>query len=134
MFEQGGSSGKTLMIDLSLSSDEENLIADTSHDAEFVKKLFANLNRDILGPSGDGMVINLNDSDEEKEASDEKTAGTELTATSAFNPVSTASTIADDTPVGGGQKMIIVMIRCPIRRPAVAIATKVAPMRLRPLR
>jgi hypothetical protein len=104
MFEQGGSSGKTLMIDLSLSSDEENLIADTSRDIEFVKKLFGNLNRDILGPSGDGMVINLNDFDEEKEASDEKTAGTELTATSAFNPVSTASTIADDAPVGGGKK------------------------------
>jgi hypothetical protein len=104
MFEQGGSSGKTLMIDLSLSSDEENLIADTSRDTEFVKKLFGNLNRDILGPSGDGMVINLNDFDEEKEASDEKTVGTELTTTSAFNPVSTASTIADDAPVGGGAK------------------------------
>jgi hypothetical protein len=56
------------MIDLSLSSDEENFIADTSCDTEFTKKLFGDLNRDILGPLGDGKVIILDDSDEEKEA------------------------------------------------------------------
>jgi hypothetical protein len=88
------------MIDLSLSSNEENFFADTSCDAEFTKKLFADLNRDILGPPGDGKVIILDDSDEEKEASDEKMVGTELTATSAaVTPVSTASTVADDAPV-----------------------------------
>jgi hypothetical protein len=48
VFEQGGSSRKDPMIDLSLSSDEENFIADTSHDVEFTKKLFGDLNRDIL--------------------------------------------------------------------------------------
>jgi hypothetical protein len=101
VFEQGGSFGKASMIDLSLSSDEENFIADTSHDAEFVKKLFGDLNRDILGPPGDGKVIILDDSDEEKEAPDERTVGTELVATSAaVTPVSTTSTVADDAPVG----------------------------------
>jgi hypothetical protein len=40
VFEQGGPSGKVLMIDLSLSSDEENFIADTSHDVKFARKLF----------------------------------------------------------------------------------------------
>jgi hypothetical protein len=70
------------MIDLSLSLDEENFIADTSRDTEFARKLFGDLNRDILGPPDDSNVIILDDSDEEKKASDEKTAGTELVATS----------------------------------------------------
>jgi hypothetical protein len=86
------------MIDLSFS-DEKNFIADTSLDAEFARKLFGNLNRDILGPPGDGKVIILDDSNEEKEASDEKTVGTELVATSAaVNPVPTASAAIDDVP------------------------------------
>jgi hypothetical protein len=69
------------VIDLSLSSGEENFIADTSRDVEFTRKLFGDLNRDILGPPGDGKVIILDDSDEEKEAPDQKTVGTELMAT-----------------------------------------------------
>jgi hypothetical protein len=89
------------MIDLSLSSDEENFIADTSYDTEFARKLFGDLNCDILGPPGDGKVIILDDSDEEKEASDEKTVGTKLTATStAVNSMPTSSTAADDAPKG----------------------------------
>jgi hypothetical protein len=58
------------MIDLSLSSDEENFIAHTSRDAEFANKLFGDLNRNILGPPGDGKVIILDDSDEENEVPD----------------------------------------------------------------
>jgi hypothetical protein len=119
------------MIDLSLSSDEENFITDTSRDAEFARKLFSDLNRDILGPPGDGKVIILDDSDEEKEAPDEKTTNTELTATSAaVNPAPTASAAVDDAPEG--VKMIIVMIRGLIRRPVAATAMEVAMVRLRP--
>jgi hypothetical protein len=66
VFEQGSSSRKVLMIDLSLYLDEENFIADTSHDAEFTKKLFGDLNRAILRPPGDGKVIILDDFDEKK--------------------------------------------------------------------
>jgi hypothetical protein len=88
------------MIDFSLSLDEENTIANTSRDAEFTKKLFGDLNRDILGPPGDSKVIILNDFDEENEAPDERTANTELVATSAaVNPASTASVVADDASV-----------------------------------
>jgi hypothetical protein len=89
------------VIDLSLSSDEENFIVDTSHDAEFARKLFGDLNRDILEPPGDDKVIIIDDSDEEKDAPDEKMTGTKLAATSVVvNPVPTASTVADDTPEG----------------------------------
>jgi hypothetical protein len=40
VFEQGNASGKTPMINLSSSSDEENFIVDTSHDAKLTKKNF----------------------------------------------------------------------------------------------
>jgi hypothetical protein len=116
------------MSDLSLSSDEENFIVDTSHDTEFTRKLFGDLNRDILGLPGDGKVIILDESNEKNEASDEKTAGTKLAATSAaVNPASTASAVANDAPVG--VKMIIVMISGPIRRPVVAMSMEVATVR-----
>jgi hypothetical protein len=89
------------MIDLSLSLDEKNFITDTSHDAEFARRLFGDLNRDILGPPSDGKVIILDDSDEEKEVPDEKMVGTELVASSAaINPASTASAAANDAPEG----------------------------------
>jgi hypothetical protein len=89
------------MIDLSLSSDEENFIADTSHGVDFARKLFGDLKCDILRPPGDSKVIILDDCDEEKKAPDEKTTDIELTATSAaVNPVPTASAISDDAPEG----------------------------------
>jgi hypothetical protein len=43
VFEQGNASGKTPMIDPS------SFIVDTSHDAELARKLFGDLNHDILG-------------------------------------------------------------------------------------
>jgi hypothetical protein len=133
MFEQGGSSRKVPMIKLSLSSDEENFIADTSRDAEFTKKLFGDLNRNILGPLGDGKVIVLDDFDEEKEAQEKKMAGTKLVATSAaVNPALTTSVVVDNAPVGA--KTIIVMIRGPITRLVAATATEVVPGSLRPPR
>jgi hypothetical protein len=57
-------------------------------------------------------------------------AGTELMATSTtVNPASTTSAVADDAL--RGWKMIIVMIRGLIRRPAAAMATDVASVHLR---
>jgi hypothetical protein len=89
------------MINLFLSSDEENFITDTSCDTEFTNKLFSDLNRGILEPPGDGKVIVLDDSDEEKEVQEEKMVGTELVATSAaVNPMLTASVVANDAHVG----------------------------------
>jgi hypothetical protein len=60
-----GSSGKTPVVDLSLSFDEGDLIADVSRDEEFARRLFGDLNHNVLGPLDDGMIIILNDSDEE---------------------------------------------------------------------
>jgi hypothetical protein len=62
----GGSSGKAPAVDLSSSSDEECLITDTSCDEEVARRLFGDLNRDVLGPPGDGKIIILSHSDEEE--------------------------------------------------------------------
>jgi hypothetical protein len=89
------------VIGLSSSSDEEDLIAATSHDFEFAQRLFGELNRAVLGPPGDSKVIVLVDSDEEKEAHEEKTTGIEPATTSgAVNPASAASASVDDAPAG----------------------------------
>jgi hypothetical protein len=101
VFEQGNAFGKTPMIDLSSSSDEENFIVDTSCDVKLAKKLFDDLNRDILGPPHDGKIIFLDDSDEENEAQEAKTAGIESTVASASSDLgSSAPTITNDGPTG----------------------------------
>jgi hypothetical protein len=65
------------------------------------RNFFGNLNCDILGLPDDGNVIILHDSDEEKEAREEKIVGTEPAVTVvAINPASTASADADDAPTG----------------------------------
>jgi hypothetical protein len=83
VFEQGNASGKSSMLDPS------SFIADTSHDEEIARKLFGDLNHDILGPLGDGKIIILDDSDDDGEAQEETTAEIESTA---------APASADDAP------------------------------------
>jgi hypothetical protein len=64
------------VVDLSLFSDERDLIADVSWDEVFVRRLFGDLNRDVLGPPDDGKIIILSDSDKEEEVREEKVADT----------------------------------------------------------
>jgi hypothetical protein len=93
VFEQGGPSRKPPVIDLSSSSDEEDSFIDTSRDFEFAQRLYGELNCDLLWPPGDGKVIILSDSDEEKEEAREKSTGAkDVVASAAVNPVSTTST------------------------------------------
>jgi hypothetical protein len=83
VFEQGNASGKIPKLDRS------SFIVDASHDEELARKLFGNLNRDILRPPSDGKIIVLDDSDDDGEAQEEKTADIEST-------IALAS--ADDAP------------------------------------
>jgi hypothetical protein len=84
VFEQGGPSEKIPVVDLSSSSDEEDLIPYTSWD-EFTKRLFGDLNREVLEPPDDGKVIIFSDSDEEEEeAREEDTTDVEATPSSAI--------------------------------------------------
>jgi hypothetical protein len=115
------------MTDLSSSSDDKNFIVDTSRDAELAKKLFDDLNRDILGPLGDGKIIVIDDSEEENEAQEEKTVDIESTTASAStDPASSAPTSTD--LLLQGRRSIIVMIREPIRRLMAATTADVAPV------
>jgi hypothetical protein len=59
--------------------EPSSFIVDTSHDEEIARKLFDDLNRNILGPSGDGKIIILDDSNDDGEAQEETTAEIEST-------------------------------------------------------
>jgi hypothetical protein len=86
-------------VDLALSSGEEDSVADTSRDEELVRKLFSDLNRDILGPPGDGKIIVLSDSDDEDETpEDTAEAAPPSAANSTDSPTSAPD--ADETPDG----------------------------------
>jgi hypothetical protein len=55
VFEQGNASEKIPML------ETFSFIVDTSRDEELTKKVFGDLNRDILGPPRDGKIIVLYD-------------------------------------------------------------------------
>jgi hypothetical protein len=80
--------------------DEEDLIADTSHDFEFAQMLYGELNRAVLGPPDDGKIIILNDSDEEEVHDEMSTDIEDAVASVAVNPASAASADTDDAPAG----------------------------------
>jgi hypothetical protein len=105
VLEQGGPSKKILVVNLSSSSDEENPIPNTSWDAEFVKRLFDDLNYGLFGPPDDGKVIILSDSDkeeEEEEVREEDVANTEVMLSfTVKSPTPTTSVVdADDADKG----------------------------------
>jgi hypothetical protein len=80
VFEQGGPSERITVV--GLSSKEEDVIPDITRGDEFTKKLFGDLNREILGPLGNGKVIILSDSVEEEEVCEEATAAPAAVASS----------------------------------------------------
>jgi hypothetical protein len=84
------------MIDLSSSLDKEDFFADTSWDAEFTRRLFGDLNCDILGPPGDSKVIILSDSDEEEEACEETDADADAKPFAAWKSSTPTAFAADD--------------------------------------
>jgi hypothetical protein len=83
VFEQGSTSGVTPV------SGPSSLVVNTSHDEEFTRKLFGDLNRDILGPAGDGKIIIIDNSDDD--AQEEGTADIDPT---------TVPASAADAPAG----------------------------------
>jgi hypothetical protein len=100
--EQGGPSEPVPIVDLASSSSEEDSFADTSRDEELARKLFSDLNRDILGPPGNGKIIVLSDSDDEDEAHEDAAVNTEAAPPSATNSADTPTSApdADETPDG----------------------------------
>jgi hypothetical protein len=89
-------------VDLALSSGEEESIADTSRDEKFARKLFDDLNRDILGPPDDGKIIVISDSDNEDETHEDVAVNAEAAPPSATNSADspTSASDVDETPDG----------------------------------
>jgi hypothetical protein len=100
--EQGSPSEPVPVVDLASSSGEEDSVADTSRDEELARKLFGDLNRDILGPLGDGKIIVLSDSDDEDGTHEDVAVNAEAAPPSAANSADspTSAPDADDTPNG----------------------------------
>jgi hypothetical protein len=99
VFEHKGPSGKAPVVDLSSSPDEESLILDTSQDAEFARRLFSDLNRDVLGWPNDDKVIILSDSDEEEEVREETVDAIDVvpsTLVKSLAPTASAANIDED--------------------------------------
>jgi hypothetical protein len=115
--EHGNTSVKVPMLDPTL------FIADTSHDKEIARKLFDDLNHDILGPPGDGKIIILDDADDDSEAQE----GT-ITEIDPWQLLLLLMMLLQR------QGSIIVMIRGPIKRPMAATPADTAPAILRLLR
>jgi hypothetical protein len=93
VFEQGSASGATLV------SAPSSLVVDTSHDEEFARKLFGDLNRDILELPSDGKIIIIDDSDDGDEAQKEGTASidpTTIHASAVDAPAGARVTNSDD--------------------------------------
>jgi hypothetical protein len=88
-------------VDLASSSGEEDSVADTSRDEEFARKLFGDLNHDILGPPDDGKIV-LNDSNDDDETHEDATVNAEAAPPSAANSANspTSAPDADETPDG----------------------------------
>jgi hypothetical protein len=84
---------------LSSSTDEEDLITDTSHDFEFTQRLYGKLNRVVLGPSDDDKIIILSNTNEEEVREEKTTSIEDAAASAAVNPASIASTDINDAPV-----------------------------------
>jgi hypothetical protein len=86
-------------VDPTLSLGKEDFIADTSRDEEFARKLFGELNRDILRPPGDGKIIVISDSDDDDETHEDAAINAEAAPPSAANSVDspTSASDADET-------------------------------------
>jgi hypothetical protein len=90
-----------------LSFDEEEIFPDIMWAEEIARRLFGELNHELLGLPGDGNVIILSDSAEEEEEHEEITADTEAAPPSTKNSpapsISTVETdeVQDDSSDGG---------------------------------
>jgi hypothetical protein len=97
-------------VDLALSSGEEDFVADTSRDEEFARKLFGDLNRDILGPPGDGKIIVISDSDDEDETHEDTAVNAEAAPPSAANSADSPTSTSDVDKTLEGCQMIMLTV------------------------
>jgi hypothetical protein len=102
MHEHGESSKGLLVVDL--LSGEEDAFPDTSRDEEIDKKVFGDLNRELLRPLGDDNVIVLINSNKEEEVCEGSVADAKAVPSSTVNSLApAASTAANADALNGVQ-------------------------------
>jgi hypothetical protein len=98
VFEQSSASGATPVSSPSL------LVVDTSRNEQFARKLFGDLNRDILKPPDDGKIIMIDKSDDDDEAQEEGMVGAEPTMVPASTVDAPAGTRVDNSDDQGSDQ------------------------------
>jgi hypothetical protein len=84
-------------------SGPSSLVVGTSRDEEFVRKLFGDRNRNILGPPSDSKIIIIDDSDDD-EAQEEGTAGVDPTTVPASAADAPTGTRVDNSDNSGSDQ------------------------------
>jgi hypothetical protein len=131
VFEQGGTSKKAPVVDLSSSSDVEGLIPDTSHDEEFTRRIFGDINCDVLRLLSDGNIIILSDSNEEEEVREEDVVDAKVAPSSATSSRPHLPSSLTPMKIPRGCKTIIVMVLPLIGKEAMAATTETRLVHLR---
>jgi hypothetical protein len=131
VFEQGGTSKKAPVVDLSSSSDVEGLIPDTSHDEEFTRRIFGDINCDVLRLLSDGNIIILSDSNEEEEVREEDDVDAKAAPSSATSSQPHLPSSLTPMKIPRGCKTIIVMVLPLIGKEAMAATTETRLVHLR---
>jgi nitrate reductase NapAB chaperone NapD len=93
------SEGSLVVILDSEDEDKDWDAPDTSQHEEIARNLFNDLNRDLLGPLGDGKVIIVNDSNEEKHEDDHANADAAPYSLRVYPTPSASATDCDGRPL-----------------------------------
>jgi hypothetical protein len=91
---------------VTLVSGISSLVVDTSRDEESSRKLFRELNHDILGPPGDGKIIIIDDSDDDDAAQEEGTTDIDHTAVLASAADAPAGTSVTNSDAQGSEQEV----------------------------
>jgi hypothetical protein len=81
---------------INLSSEEKDVVPDTSWDEDTTRKLFSNLNHGILGPLDDGNIIIISNFEEEEVHEDDHANTDAVPSSLRFPPTPSASIAADN--------------------------------------
>jgi hypothetical protein len=87
-------------------SDVSSLVVDTSRDEEFARKLFGELNHDILRPPSDGKIIIIDDSDNDDVVQEEGTIDIDPTAVPASAVDAPAGTSVTNSDAQGSKQEV----------------------------
>jgi hypothetical protein len=114
-----------------ISSGEDDALPDTSRDEEIARKLFGDLNHELVGLPGDGNVIILSNSDEEGEVHEGDATDAEAMPSSAINSPALTVSAVDDADAPKGVLVIGMAVAPPIECKMMVVTVGMMPVCLR---